>query len=58
MTKQLLIAKAITLIGLAITMTGVTFKLNHLMGDQIIFNIGVVILVVGLLWWAVKLILK
>ena len=42
------IAKAITLVGLATTMTGLTFKLNHLMGAPIIFNLGVAILVIGL----------
>jgi len=52
------IAKAITLVGLATTMTGFTFKLNHLMGAPIIFNIGVAILVIGLLLWAFGLIQK
>ena len=51
-------AKAITLVGLATTMTGLTFKLNHLMGAPIIFNIGVAILVIGLLLWAFGLIQK
>lgn len=52
------IAKAITLVGLATTMTGLTFKLNHLMGAPIIFNIGVAILVIGLVLWAFGLIQK
>jgi Flp pilus assembly protein protease CpaA len=52
------IPKAITLFGLATTMTGLTFKLNHLMGAPIIFNIGIAILVIGLAWWALGLIQK
>lgn len=48
--------KATMLIGLAITLIGLTFKLNHLMGAHTIFNIGVGVLVVGLAWWALKLI--
>ena len=49
------IPKAITLIGTAITLTGLTFKLNQFMGAHTIFNLGVVILVVGLIWWAITL---
>ena len=52
------IPKAITIFGLATTMTGLTFKLNHFMGALIIFNIGVAILVIGLALWAVGLIQK
>jgi Flp pilus assembly protein protease CpaA len=52
------IPKAITLVGLATTMTGLTFKLNHLMGAPIIFNIGIAILVIGLVLWAFGLIQK
>ena len=52
------IAKAITLVGLAATMTGLTFKLNHLMGAPMIFNIGATILVIGLVLWAFGLIQK
>tara|TARA_B100000683_G_C12414354_1_gene525192 strand:+ start:338 stop:511 length:174 start_codon:yes stop_codon:yes gene_type:complete len=48
--------KAISLIGLALTLTGLTFKLNHLMGAPEIFNIGIAILVIGLSWWAIRLI--
>ena len=48
--------KATMLIGLAITLIGLTFKLNQLMGAHTIFNIGVGVLVVGLAWWALKLI--
>ena len=52
------IPKAITLVGLATTMTGLTFKLNHLMGAPIIFNIGIAILVIGLVLRAFGLIQK
>ena len=48
--------KATILIGLAITLIGLTFKLNHLMGAHTIFNIGVGVLVVGLTWCASKLV--
>lgn len=37
------------LLGVAGILTGVAFKLNHLMGAETVFNIGAVILVVGLL---------
>lgn len=38
------------LLGVAGILTGVGFKLNHLMGAETVFNIGAVILVVGLLF--------
>ena len=37
------------LLGFAGILTGVVFKLNHLMGAETVFNIGAVVLVVGLL---------
>ena len=37
------------LLGVAGILTGVVFKLNHLMGAETVFNIGSVMLVVGLL---------
>ena len=37
------------LLGVAGILTGVAFKLNHLMGAETVFNIGAVMLVVGLL---------
>ena len=40
---------AILLLGLVGVLLGVTFKLNHLMGAETVFNIGAVMLVVGLL---------
>ena len=52
------IAKAITLVGLATTMTGLTFKLNHFMGAPMIFNIGAAILVIGFVLWRLGLIQK
>ena len=48
--------KAIALLGLALTLSGVTFKLNDLMGAETLFNVGAALLVFGLSWWAVKLI--
>ena len=50
------ITNAITLLGLATTMAGLTFKLNHLMGAPIIFNIGIAILAIGLVLLAFGLI--
>lgn len=47
---------AFAIIGLATTLVGLTFKLNHLMYAHEIFNVGITILVVGLLWWGIKLI--
>ena len=37
------------LLGVAGVLTGVAFKLNHLMGAETVFNIGSVMLVGGLL---------
>lgn len=37
------------LLGVAGILTGVSLKLNHLIGAETVFNIGAVILVVGLL---------
>ena len=47
--------QSLCLIGLALTLSGVMFKLNHLAGAHITTNIGAAILVAGLLLWAVKL---
>lgn len=45
-------ASAIILLGgLALALLGVTFKLNHLMGAELIFNAGSLGLVLGLLLW-------
>ena len=48
--------KAISLLGLALTLSGITFKLNQLRGAETLFNLGAALLVLGLSWWAVKLI--
>ena len=48
-------AQATCLIGLALTLTGVNFKLNHLAGAHIITNAGVAVLVAGLLLLALSL---
>ncbi|MDA0729887.1 MAG: hypothetical protein O3B70_09925 [Bacteroidetes bacterium] len=44
-------AFALILLGLAIVLLGLTFKLNHWMGAESLFNAGMAGLVVGLLWW-------
>jgi hypothetical protein len=44
--------KSLSLIGLAMTVSGVAFKLNHLAGAHTLTNIGVLLLVLGLLMWA------
>ena len=48
-----LIPKFLTLIGLALVVAGIAFKLNHLMGAEQVFNAGAVVLVAGLVSWAV-----
>ncbi|RPG85776.1 MAG: hypothetical protein CBD69_006470 [Crocinitomicaceae bacterium TMED209] len=47
--------KLLALIGLALVVVGITFKLNHLMGAETVFNAGAVVLVLGLLLWATAL---
>lgn len=42
------------ILGLASALTGVTFKLNHLMGAETLFNAGIVALVSGLLLWGLR----
>ena len=37
--------------GFALALLGVTFKLNHLMGAELVFNAGALGLVLGLLLW-------
>ena len=49
------IPQSLCLIGLALAAAGFTFKLNQYAGAHTLFNLGVAILVVGLLLWAVKL---
>ena len=47
---------AILLLGLAGVLLGVTFKLNHLMGAHTLFNVGVVVTVVGVVIWVIQLV--
>ena len=47
--------QSLCLIGLALTLTGVMFKLNHLAGAHTTTNTGAAILVAGLLLWALTL---
>ena len=49
---------SIVLVGLAATIGGVAFKLNHLAGAHILTNIGMAIMVAGLLLWALRLIVR
>ena len=53
---SLRIPRILSLVGLALVFTGITFKLNHLMGAEPVFNAGAVVLVLGLLLWAVALV--
>ena len=43
------IPKFLTLIGLALVVAGIAFKLNHLMGAEQMFNAGMLAAVAGLL---------
>ena len=47
--------QSLCLIGLALTLAGVAFKLNHLAGAHTTTNVGVSVLVTGLLLWALRL---
>ena len=47
---------AILLLGLAGVLLGITFKLNHLMGAHTLFNVGVVVTVVGVVLWVIQLV--
>ena len=53
---SLRIPHILSLVGLALVVTGSTFKLNRLMGAETVFNAGAVVLVLGLLLWAVALV--
>ncbi len=48
---------ALIFVGLALALAGVAFKLNRLMGVEQLFNVGVGVLVLGLLFWAAFLLL-
>ena len=52
---SLRIPRILSLVGLALVVTGTTFKLNQLMGAETVFNAGAVVLVLGLLLWAMAL---
>jgi hypothetical protein len=47
--------QALCLLGLALALTGVAFKLNHLAGAHITTNVGLATLIAGMLWWAAAL---
>lgn len=49
---------SIVLVGLAATIGGVAFKLNHLAGAHTLTNIGMAIMVAGLLLWALRLVIR
>ncbi len=49
------VPRILSLVGLALIVTGTTFKLNHLTGAETVFNVGAVVLVIGLLLWAIAL---
>jgi len=46
---------ALVLIGLALVIVGLTFKLNHLMGAHAVFNLGAACSVLGLGWTGLSL---
>ena len=46
------------LLGLAALITGAIFKLNHLMGAVSILNLGLLLIVLGLVAWVVGLFKK
>lgn len=48
--------QSLVLLGIAGMAAGWAFKLNHFQGAEPLFNGGVVLLVVGLVSWAVALI--
>lgn len=48
---------ALILVGLALALAGVAFKLNRLMGAEQLFHVGVGVLVPGLLFGAAFLLL-
>lgn len=44
------------LLGCALLLTGLAFKLNHLMGAETAFNAGVALVVIGLVAWVIQLV--
>mgnify|MGYP000049259270 CR=1 FL=1 len=47
---------ALSLVGAALLLTGIAFKLNHLMGAELLSNVGFAALVLGLVWLASKVV--
>lgn len=47
--------KALILIGTAAALAGWAFKLNHFMGAPQLFNVGIALVVCGMVWWAVSM---
>lgn len=41
---------ALSLFGAALLITGIAFKLNHLMGAEVLSNTGFCLLISGLVW--------
>ena len=48
-------ALILVLLGCALILTGLAFKLNHLMGAETAFNAGVALIVIGLVTWVIEL---
>ncbi len=44
---------SLSLFGAALLITGIAFKLNHLMGAVLLSNLGFCLLIVGLVWLTV-----
>ncbi|MGB1075402.1 MAG: hypothetical protein ACPGYK_04375 [Flavobacteriales bacterium] len=51
-------AAAFLILGFVGMLLGVTFKLNHYIGAEELFNIGVVLVVIGAAFWIFKLMRK
>ena len=49
-------ALILMLIGMVLLLIGVSFKLNHLMGAETVFNGGVVSVVMGVFLWIIGII--
>jgi hypothetical protein len=49
---------SLSLFGAALLITGIAFKLNHVMGAVELSNMGFILLVVGLIWLTVSVLRK
>jgi hypothetical protein len=49
---------SLSLFGAALLITGIAFKLNHVMGAVELSNTGFILLVVGLIWLTVSVLRK